>query len=105
LGNKITKGNPYLRAVLAEVVWSITRTKTYLAAQYHRFARRKGKRRAVMAVAHSILTIIYHVLNEKKPYEELGEDYFDHLDTEHVQRYHVRRLEQLGYTVSLAAVG
>ncbi|GHO89431.1 transposase [Dictyobacter formicarum] len=105
LGNKITKGNPYLRAVLAEVVWSITRTKTYLAAQYHRFARRKGKRRAVMAVAHSILTIIYHVLKEKKPYEELGEDYFDRLDTEQVQRYHVRRLEQLGYTVSLAAAG
>lgn len=75
LGNKITKGNPYLRAVLAKVVWSIRRTKTYLAAQYHRFARRKGKRRAVMAVAHSIVTIIYYVLKEKKPYKELGEDY------------------------------
>jgi transposase len=105
LGNRITKGNPYLRAVLAEVVWSITRTKTYLAAQYHRIARRKGKRRAVMAVAHSVLTIIYHILKEKKPYEELGEDYFDRLDSEQVQRYHVHRLEQLGYTVSLAAAG
>jgi transposase len=105
LGNGITKGNPYLRAVLAEVVWSITRTKTYLAAQYHRIARRKGKRRAVMAVAHSILTIISRILKEKKPYEELGEDYFDRLDTEQVQRYHVRRLEQLGYTVSLDAGG
>lgn len=105
LKNGITKGNPYLRAVLAEVVWGITRTKTYLAAQYHRMARRKGKRRAVMAVAHSVLTIIYHILKEKKPYEELGEDYFDRLDTQQVQRYHVRRLEQLGYTVSLAAAG
>jgi transposase len=72
-------------------------------AQYHRIARRKGKRRAVMAVAHSILVIIYHVLREKKPYEELGADYFDRLDTEHVQRYYVRRLEQLGYSVELSS--
>jgi transposase len=103
LGNGITKGNPYLRAVLAEVVWSITRTDTYLAAQYHRIARRKGKRRAVMAVAHSVLVIIYHVLREQKPYEELGVDYFDRLDTQQVQRYYVRRLEQLGYTVELSS--
>lgn len=102
LKNGITKGNPYLRAILAEVVWSITRTDTYLAAQYHRIARRKGKRRAVMAVAHSLLVIIYHVLKEKKPYEELGADYFDRLDTQQTQRYYVRRLEQLGYKVDLA---
>ena len=89
----------------AEVVWSMTRTKTYLAAHYHRIARRKGKLRAVMAVAHSVLMIIYHMLKEKKPYEERGANYFDRLDAEQVQRYHVRRLEQLGYTVSLAAAG
>ncbi len=104
LKNGITKGNPYLRAVLAEVVWSITRTDTYLAAQYHRLARKKGKRRAVMAVAHSVLVIIYHVLQEKKPYEELGADYFDRLDTQRVQHYYVRRLEQLGYKVELSAI-
>lgn len=97
-----TNGNPYLRAALAEVVWSITRTDTYLAAQYHRIARRKGKKRAVMAVAHSLLVIIYHVLREKKPYTELGADYFDRLNTEQVQRHHVRRLEQLGYKVELS---
>jgi transposase len=102
LKNGITKGNPYLRAVLAEIVWSITRTDTYLAAQYHRIARRKGKRRAVMAVAHSLLVIMYHVLREKKPYQELGADYFDRLDTEQTQRYYVRRLEQLGYAVELS---
>ncbi|HEU5227615.1 MAG TPA: IS110 family transposase [Ktedonobacteraceae bacterium] len=97
-----TNGNPYLRAALAEVVWSITRTDTYLAAQYHRIARRKGKKRAVMAVAHSLLVIIYHVLREKKSYTELGADYFDRLNTEQVQRHHVRRLEQLGYKVELS---
>lgn len=55
-----------------------------------------------MAVAHSLLVIIYHVLREKKPYEELGADYFDRLDTEQVQRYHIRRQEQLGYKVELS---
>jgi transposase len=102
LSGVTTNGNPYLRAALAEVVWSITRTDTYLAAQYHRIARRKGKKRAVMAVAHSLLVIIYHVLREKKPYTELGADYFDRLNTEQVQRHHVRRLEQLGYKVELS---
>lgn len=101
LSGRLTKGNRYMRAILAEVVWSITRTKNYLAAQYHRLARRKGKRRAVMAVAHSVLVIIYHVLRDKQPYRDLGEDYFDRLDTERVQRYHIHRLEQLGYTVTL----
>ena len=104
LKNSITNGNPYLRAVLAEIVWSITRTDTYLAAQYHRLARRKGKRRAVMAVAHSVLVIVYHVLREKKPYQELGADYFDRLDTQRTQRYYVQRLEQLGYAVELSPV-
>lgn len=104
LSGAITKGNPYLRAILAEVVWSITRTDTYLAAQDHRLARRKGKRRAVMAVAHSVLVIIYYILRDKKPYSDLGADYFDRLDTQRVQRYHIRRLEQLGYTVTLTAL-
>ena len=54
-------------------------------------------------MAHSLLVIIYHVLREKKPYEELGADYFDRRDTEQTQRYYVRRLEQLGYTVELSA--
>ena len=102
LKNSITNGNPFLRAVLAEIVWSITRTDTYLAAQYHRLARRKGKRRAVMAVAYSVLVIVYHVLREKKPYQELGADYFDRLDTYRTQHHYVQRLEQLGYAVELS---
>ena len=51
----------------------------------------------MLAVAHSVLVIVYHVLQEKKPYQELGADDFDRLDTEQTQRYYVRRLEQLGY--------
>lgn len=54
-----------------------------------------------MAVTHSVLVIIYHMLRDKSPYQELGADYFDKLDATRIERHHVRRLEQLGYTVTL----
>ena len=102
LSSKTTKGNPYLRAILAEVVWAIAHTKdNYLSAKSHRLARRLGKQKAVVAVSHSVLVIIYHVLYTKKPYDDLGADYFDKLDAVRIERQHVRRLEQLGYTVTL----
>lgn len=98
LGGATTKGNPYLRAILAEVVWAICHTKNnYLSAQYHRL----GKKKAVVAVSHSVLVIIYHVLQSKTPYTDLGADYFDKLDAARIERQHVRRLEQLGYHVTL----
>jgi len=102
LKSGITKGNPWLRGMLAEVVWAITHTKdNYLAAQYRRMAKRRGPYKAVMAVAHSVLVIIYHVLRDQRPYNDLGGDYFDRLDTSRLERHYVHRLEQLGYTVSL----
>jgi transposase len=104
LSGKPTKGNPYLRAILAEVVWAISHTKeNYLSAQYHRLARRLGKKKAIVAVSHSVLIIIYHVLQKKKPYADLGADYFDTLDTARIERHHIHRLEQLGYIVTLTA--
>ena len=88
--------------MLGEVAWSIARSKgSYLHAQYHRLARRRGKHKAAMAVAHSVLVIIYHLLRDKRPYADLGADYFDRLDTARIQQHHVHRLEQLGYTVTL----
>ena len=72
-----------------------------LSAQFHRIARRRGKQKAVMAVAHSVLVILYHMLKDDRPYSDLGADYFDQLDRARVERHHVRRLEQLGYTVTL----
>ena len=57
-----------------------------------------------MAVAHTLLGIIYHMLRDHVPYADLGADYFDHLDKARVERHHIRRLEQLGYTVTLAPV-
>jgi transposase len=102
LSGATTKGNPYLRAILGEVAWAIAHTKNnYLSAFYHRIARRRGKQKAIMAVSHKVLVILYHVLRDKKPYTDLGADYFDKLDTMRIQRHHVHRLEQLGYTVTL----
>jgi len=103
LSGKTTKGNSYVRAVLGEVAWTISRSPgTYLHAQYQRIARRRGKNRAIVAVAHSVLVIAYHILKDKRPYSDLGADYFDTLDTARIERHHVHRLEQLGYTVTLS---
>jgi len=102
LSGKTTEGNPYVKAVLAEVVWAISHTKhNYLSAQYHRLAHRIGKKKAVVAVSHSVLVMVYHVLRTKKAYADLGSDYFEKLDASRLQRHHIQRLEQLGYTVTL----
>jgi transposase len=102
LSGKTTHGNPYLRAALGEVAWAISHTKdNSLSAQFHRIARRRGKQKAVVAVAHSVLIILYHMLREGKPYSDLGPDYFEKLEATRIERFHVRRLEQLGYTVTL----
>jgi transposase len=88
--------------VLIEVVWNISRMKhNYLSAQYHRLARRLGKLKAAMAVAHSLLVVIYHVLSDKQPYRDLGADYFNKVDKERLTRQALRRLEAMGYAVTL----
>ena len=105
LSGKTTHGNPYLRAVLCELAWVVAHMKeTYLSAFYQRIARRRGKKRAILAVAHKLLVIIYHVLKTKTPFVDLGGEYFDNLETTHIQRRAVNRLEQLGYHVTLTPV-
>jgi transposase len=102
LSGRTTKGNVWLRAMLGEAAWSIARTRgTFLSAQYHRLARRRGKNKAAMAVAHSLLVIAYCVLRDQQPYVELGATYFEQRDAERTQRHHVQRLQQLGYSVTL----
>ena len=102
LSGKTTKGNPRLRAALAEVVWVISHMKdNYLSAQYHRLARRIGKAKAIVAISHSLLVIIYHMLRDQKAYRDLGPTYFETRDIERLRTAAVRRLEALGYTVSL----
>jgi len=103
LSGHITPGNRWLRAVLGEVAWAATHTHgTYAAALYHRLARRRGKPRAIVAVAHSLLVSIYHMLRTHQPYQDLGPAHLDQLDHARLQRQYVRRLEQLGYAVTLA---
>jgi transposase len=99
---RIGKGNPWLRTTLTQVAWAASRNKkSYFRAQYFRLAGRRGKKRALIAVAHSILTATYFMLKYQRPYRELGADYFDRLGHERLRRYHVKRLETLGYKVEL----
>lgn len=103
LSGKTTKGNRHLRAVLAEVVWVISHTHdNYLSAQYHRLARRLGKKKAIVAVSHSVLVIIYHLLRDEQDYHELGAHFLETLDGTRQRDSAVRRLEALGYQVTLA---
>jgi len=95
-------GNPHLRTTLVEAARSAARTKnTCLPAQYHCLAARHGGNRAAVAVAHTILVIIYHMLKERTAYQDLGADYFDKLNHDAVARRAIKRLEALGYKVTL----
>ncbi len=99
---KTGHGNPWLRDTLVEAAWGATRTKgTYLAAQYHRLAARRGAKRAIMAVAHSILIIVYSLLRNGEEYRELGGNYFDERNRAATVRKAVHRIESLGYQVEL----
>jgi len=99
---KTRKGSPALRDALIQAAHAAAHTKnTYLSAQYHRLAARRGKKRAAVAVAHTILTIIYHILRTGRSYEELGGNFFDERDRERIARRQVARLQRLGYQVTL----
>ena len=100
--SKTTKGDRWLRRSLTQAAWAATRTHDcYLAAQYHRLAGRRGKKRALVSVAHSLLIVIYHIIKYRVDYHELGPDYFLRLEPERQKRYLLKRLEQLGYEVQL----
>ena len=90
----------WLKRVLVQAAWVAVRVKDgYLGAPFRRIAKRRGEQRAPMAVAHSLPTIIYHVLKTGTPYQEPGASYFDRFDTDRQARYHLRRLAELGYEV------
>lgn len=98
-------GNPWLRSILVQVSWAAAHTKgTYLSALYHRVAARRGAKRAIIAVAHAILTIIYSMLRNHSLYQDLGEAYFIHLNRESIIHRSLRHLESLGYTVTLTSI-
>jgi transposase len=100
---RTTKGNKPLASIMVQGAWSATRKKgTFLKARYHRLAARRGKKRAIVAVAHSMLVSAWHMLTYQQPYQELGGDYFDERKKETKVSYLVRRLEKLtGGSVSI----
>jgi len=95
-------GDRWLRSALVQAAWAASRArKTYLAAQYRRLARRRGRKKALLAVAHTLLVMCYQLLKKGQPYQELGPDYFDQLEPERRTRQLVRQLESLGHKVTL----
>src|SRR3954454_5107675 len=100
---KTHRGNPYLRAALIEAANAAVRSKnTYLRAQYEQVKRRRGHKKAIVAVAHSILIASYHILKDDVPYQELGGDYFARrADPVRITKRLVAQLERLGHTVAL----
>jgi transposase len=104
LSGKTRKGSPWLGRMACQCAWAAARTKnTYLSVQFRRRAAKRGKKRAIVAVAHSILVIAYSLQKKQCNYRDLGSDYFDRLNADGLKRYLVRRLEALGHKVTIEA--
>jgi transposase len=99
--SKSKKGNKYLKSALTEEAQSVRGSKNYLGELYRRTASRKGSKKAAIVVAHAMLRISYYLLTRKEMYVDLGEDYFDKQRQQSIVRHSMRRLESLGYSVSL----
>lgn len=105
LSGKTRKGSRFLRRHLCQAAWAVsTKRDTYLSALFRRLAARRGNKRATMAVGHAILVIAYHLLKRKELYRDLGANYFDQRKPDSLRRSLVKRLERLGYAVSLSPV-
>jgi transposase len=102
---RINDGNRQLRKVMVQCAWAASRTKgSYLAALYHRLAARRGKKRAIVAVAHSMLVSFYHMLAKRQPYQDLGADYFDQRSKGIRIDWLLQQLTKLGYNAQLEPV-
>jgi transposase len=100
---KTRNGNKWLRATLVQCAHAAGHSrKTYLGTQYGRFAARKGKQKAAIAVGHSILEAIYFIIRDHVPYQELGPEYFDKINKDHIIRNYKKRLEALGLIVEVS---
>jgi transposase len=99
---RIRKGSPWLKTTLVQCAWAAARTKgSYLQAQFHRIRARRGAKKAIVAVAASILTAIYHMLKDGTTYQDLGPNHFDRRTKERQINRFVQRLTDLGYAVQL----
>jgi transposase len=96
------RGNPWLKAALTEAAWAASRCRSgYLAARYRRLAPRRGRKRAIVAVAHSLSTALYFMLLHDIPFQDLGGDYFDQRDRDRREQRALATLRNLGYEVAL----
>jgi hypothetical protein len=99
---KTNKGSQLLADVLIECAWAAARTRdTYLNAQFWRLARRIGKKKAAIAVSHTVLVVAWHLLRNECDYEDLGGDYFVKRDAERVRQQAISQLQELGFIVTL----
>ena len=102
LSGRTRKGNTYLRSALVQAAWGASMKKNcYLSSQYFRLLKRLGRKKALVAVAHSLLVIIFHVLQRDQTYTELGGDYFDRHHVEQQRNYYLGRLQMLGLKVTV----
>ena len=102
LSGRTRKGNTYLRSALVQAAWGASLKKNcYLSSQFFRLVKRLGRKKALLAVAHSLLVIIFHVLQHDQTYTELGGDYFDRHHVEQQRDYYLRRLQMLGLKVTV----
>jgi hypothetical protein len=98
----VRKGNTYLKTLLVEAANAAAATHgTYFKDKLRRLQARRGRNRALMAIAHKLLTVIFHVLAERVPYKELGAGYLDTLKPARTAQSLVRRLERMGFTVHI----
>jgi transposase len=101
---RIRKGNAWLKTALVQSAWAAIRVKnSYLGAQFHRLRGRRGPKKAIVAVAASMLTAAYFMLKHQAPYQDLGHDYFQHKDKDAIVRRLARRIRELGYQVEVHA--
>jgi transposase len=99
---RTTPGNKWLKSGLTESAWGSSRSKgTYLQARYRRLASRRGKKRATLALAHTLLIMAYHIVKEQCTYNELGADSFDRLNEQYLVKRLTSRIERLGYQVKI----
>jgi transposase len=102
LSGRNTNGNQWLRQILIECAQTASRSKdNFLSSRYERLAKRRGAKRSIFALAHRILLIAYNILKYKTNYRELGGNYYQNLNSERSKKYYIKRLESLGFTVSL----
>ena len=99
---KTRDGNKWLRRTLCQAAWAVSRKKNcYLSSQFKRIAARRGPKRALMAVAHTMLVIGYHMLKTGQGYHELGGNYLEQINKDQLQRHFVKRLQKLGFKVTV----